>query len=135
MKNLKSTLAIAFALVMLVSVSSQAASTDKVVAKAREMVKDASPDDWQTLASAAALCIKKEVNLTEAKSWFEKSLSIKENSKAFEVAGDYYAQNNLYDKAIEHYVKSMLEAKKNNVNANTESIESKIVTAKKAKNS
>ncbi len=135
MKNLKSTVAMVFAMVMFLSVSSFATNTDKVITKAREMVKEAAPDDWQTLAAAAALCVRKDVNLTEAKTWFEKSLSIKENSKAFEVAGDYYSKNNLYDKAIEHYVKSMLVAKQNNVNANTQSLESKIAKVKSARDS
>ncbi|MEQ8927297.1 MAG: hypothetical protein RLO81_15870 [Fulvivirga sp.] len=132
MKKLKSTLV---ALALIVSVSAFAGGTEKTVEKARGIVSNAAPDDYKALAKAAELCVKKDVNLTEAKEWFEKSISIKENSKAFEVAGDYYANNDLHDKAIEYYVKSMLKAKENDVNADTELLESKIQKVKKAQKS
>lgn len=129
MKTLKST--IILTLLVIFSITAHAGNNDKVVDKARNMVSNAAPDDYMTLANAAELCVRKDVNLAEAKTWFEKSIQIKENSKAYEVAGDYYAGNNLNDKAIESYIKSMLLAKQENINADTESLESKISKLKK----
>lgn len=129
MKSLKSTLATA--LLVLFSMSTYAGNTDKTVEKARDMVSNAAPDDYKTLADAAALCVRKDANLTQAKEWFEKSIEIKANSKAYEVAGDYYSKNNLKEKAIDAYIQSMLLAKQENFNADTKHLESKISELKK----
>ena len=129
MKSLKSTLAVA--LLVIVSITSYGGNTDKTVERARDMVSNAAPDDYQTLADAADLCVRKDANLTEAKQWFEKSIEIKANSKAFEVAGDYYSKNNLKEKAIDAYVQSMLLAKQEDFNADTKHLESKISKLKK----
>lgn len=109
------------------------AGPEKIVEKARAIVDDAAPDDWEAFAKAADLCIRKEVNFKEAKAWFEKSIEIKKSSEALEVAGDYYAYNKLYDKAINYYIESMLKMKEDNFNADTSELESKIAKAKKAR--
>ena len=110
--------------------STYATSGDKTTEKARAAVKDAAPDDWETLARAANMCIKKKVNLSEAKEWLDTSLGIKESAMANEVAGDYYMLNKLYDKAINHYVKSMMMAKESDFYADTAELQAKIEKAK-----
>ncbi|UII33759.1 hypothetical protein LVD17_08005 [Fulvivirga ulvae] len=131
MKNLmKVSLACMLGLVLTMS-NVMAASGDKVTEKAREAVSNAAPDDWETLAKAADMCIKKKVNLTEAKEWLDNSLSIKESALGLEVAGDYYMLNKLYDQAINNYVKSMLLTKEKDFYADTEGLQAKIDKAKK----
>ncbi|MBL6446227.1 hypothetical protein JMN32_07905 [Fulvivirga sp. 29W222] len=131
MKNLmKISLVCMFGLVLTMS-NVMAASGDKVTEKAREAVSNAAPDDWETLAKAAKMCIDKKVNLKEAKGWLDSSLSIKESALGLEVAGDYYILNKLYDQAINHYVKSMLLTRQKDFYADTEDIQSKIEKAKK----
>ena len=118
-------------LMTFVSVSGFAAvKPDKVVEKARAAVNAASPDDWETYAKSAQMCIKKKVNLAEAKEWLDKSLSIKETSLAFEVAGDYYMVNKLAREAITHYVKSINIIKEKDFYANTSALQEKINKAK-----
>lgn len=135
MKNLtKTTLAWAMGLVFLFaqfSAFSAANPTDKTIEKARAAVEAAGPDDWETLAKSAEMCIKKKVNMAEAKQWLDASMSIKESALALEVAGDYYKANKLYTKATDHYVKSMLALKKDNFYADTSHLEAKINKVKK----
>ena len=131
MKNLVKISAL-FLLGMVLTVSPLLATTgDKTVEKARATVTNAAPDDWQALAKAAHMCIKKGVNLTEAKGWLDTSLSIKESALGLEVAGDYYVLSKLYDKAIANYVKSMLLMKEKDFYANTDDLQVKIDKAKK----
>lgn len=135
MKNLmKISMAFLFGMVLMYS-PLLAGNGDKTTEKARTAVSNAAPDDWQTLAKSAQMCIKKKVNLQEAKDWLDKSLAIKESILGREVAGDYYLQNKLYEKAIENYIKSMLLMKEKDVNADTEDIQQKINTAKTFLNS
>jgi hypothetical protein len=130
MKTLKTTILSTMALVMLLSINAFAVGSDKVVEKARAMVNEAAPHDWEAFAKAADLCIKKDVNLTEAKEWLDKSLTIKESSLVYEVIGDYYAKNKLYDKAINNYILSMLKIKEANNLGDTKYLEAKIAKAK-----
>lgn len=81
--------------------------TDKTIAKARQAVELASPDDWKTYAESAEKCIKKNVNLKEAAEWLDKSISIKETAYNLKVKGLYYEKNNLPKQALECYVKSL----------------------------
>ena len=80
---------------------------NKTTIKARQAVEEAAPDDWHTYANSAERCIRKKVNLAEAKSWLEKSLEIKETPYNLAVMGDYYHLNNLPEKALHYYVKSL----------------------------
>lgn len=127
----KTTSALALGLILLVSQSSFGVNlpSDKTIEKARTMVEKASPDDWQMLAKAADMCITKKLNLTEAKSWLEKSLSIKESAIGHEVAGDYYLNSKLYREAISHYVKSMKLIKQKDNTADLEDIQAKVEKA------
>lgn len=104
---------------------------DKVTVKTREAVNHASPDDWKTYAESAEKCIKKKVNLKEAAAWIDKSLEIKETPYNLRVKGDYYRLNNLPEKAIEYYVKSLTLGKTNDVNYNDTDTQTKIMELRK----
>lgn len=79
----------------------------KITEKARIAVEEAAPDDWHTLAESAEKCIKKKVNLAEAKQWLEKSLEIRQAPYNLAVMGDYYNMNKLPNEALKYYVKSL----------------------------
>jgi len=83
------------------------ATENKTVEKARLAVEEAAPDDWYTYAEAAQKCMKKKLNLKEAKVWLQRSLDIKETPYNLSVMGDYYNMNKLPEKALEYYVKSL----------------------------
>lgn len=89
---------------------------DKTTIKAQEAVNNASPDDWKTLAVNAEKCIKKNVNLKEASEWLDRSLEIKEDAYNLRVKGDYYYQNNLPEKALDYYIKSIRSGLANDIN-------------------
>ena len=80
---------------------------NRTAEKARQAVEDAAPDDWYTYAQSAEKCLRKKVNLKEAKGWLERSIEIKETTYNLAVMGDYYSMNNLPEKALEYYVKSL----------------------------
>ncbi len=80
---------------------------NKTVEKARLAVEEAAPDDWFTFAESAEKCMKKKVNLKEAKTWLDKSLRIKETPFNLAIMGDYYNMNKLPEQALEYYVKSL----------------------------
>lgn len=80
---------------------------NKTTEKARQAVEEAAPDDWYTYAKSAERCIRKKVNLAEAKGWLERSLEIKETPFNLAVMGDYYQLNNIPETALEYYVKSL----------------------------
>ncbi|MEO1050012.1 MAG: hypothetical protein AAFX87_05285 [Bacteroidota bacterium] len=128
--NIKSFFAVLLA-ATLISVNSFAvAPSDKAVEKARKAVANASPDDWETFAKSAQMCIRKNVNMAEAQEWLEKSIAIKATSFNLEVMGDYFMKNKLPVKAMEYYVKSIDKAKRTNVNADTGDLQTKINQAK-----
>lgn len=87
--------------------ASNSVDNNRTAEKARQAVEEAAPDDWYTYAQSAEKCIRKKVNLKEAKGWLERSLEIKETTFNTAVMGDYYSQNNLPEKALEYYVKSL----------------------------
>ncbi len=127
---IKSMIVVAMAFLLFTTPGFSIDKSEKVISKARAMIEKAAPDDWESYAKAAALCVKKNVNLTEAKSWLDTSLKIKESVVANEVAGDYYMLNKLYNKAIDHYVKSMLLIKEKDFYADTSGLQEKIDKAK-----
>jgi len=99
---------------------------DKVTLKARELVNEAAPDDWMTYAKAAEKCINKGVNLKEAAQWLDTSIEIKETAYNLELKGDYYVSNNLTDKALEYYVKTLKVGKEQDFNFDARGIQKKI---------
>lgn len=80
---------------------------NKTVTKARLAVEEAAPDDWRTYAESAEKCMRKKVNLKEAKVWLDKSLKIQETPYNLAIMGDYYQMNALPEQALENYVKSL----------------------------
>lgn len=82
-------------------------NSDRTTERARQAVEQASPDDWHTLAKSAKQCIAKGVNLKEAAGWLNQSLAIKETAYNLQVQGDYYVKNQLPDRALESYSKSI----------------------------
>lgn len=114
-KNVKMFL---FALAALIISAGAYAGTDnnKTAEKARQAVEEAAPDDWYTLANSAERCIRKKVNLAEAKGWLEKSLKIKQSPYNLAVMGDYYQLNNLPEEALKYYVKSLRVGLEQDVN-------------------
>lgn len=81
--------------------------SDRTTERARQAVEQASPDDWHTLAKSAERCIAKGVNLKEAAAWLNQSLAIKETAYNLRVQGDYYVKNQLPERALESYSKSI----------------------------
>lgn len=129
MKNvMKASLVYTLCLMVLVAPFSSMATekVDKTTEKARALAESCAPDDWQSYAKAAEMCINKEVNLTEAKSWFEKSLTINESALGHEVAGDYYMVSKLYTEALNHYVKSMKLVKEKDHTADLKDLQEKV---------
>jgi hypothetical protein len=53
-------------------------TTTKVMAAARKAIAEAKPDDWRTPYRAASFCLDNNVNLSDAKAWLDKSVSVKE---------------------------------------------------------
>jgi hypothetical protein len=51
--------------------------TERVLAAARKAIAEAKTDDWRTPYRAAAFCIETGVNLDEAATWLDKSVTIK----------------------------------------------------------
>jgi hypothetical protein len=109
----------------------QVKDTDKTTLKAREAVENASPDDWKTLAESAEKCMKKNVNLKEAATWLDKSLTIKEDPYNLRLKGDYYQLNNLPQQALEYYIKSIRAGLATNVNYSDPDTQRKIAEIKK----
>ncbi len=116
----KSTVAVVLSFCVLSILFSTAATakdsgSNKTVEKAREAVNNATNDDWMTYAKSAEKCIRKNVNLKEAAEWLDKSLAIKETAYNLKIKGLYYEKNNLPEKALEYYVKSLKVGIENDV--------------------
>ncbi|MEN7549676.1 hypothetical protein AAG747_17265 [Rapidithrix thailandica] len=106
-------------------------SQAKVLKKAKAKVEKASPDDWKTYALAAEMCFGKKVNMKEAYEWLKKSIEIKETPLNLRIKGDYYTQNNLPEKAIDAYIKSMELVKAKDPYADFTEIQEKIAMLSK----
>lgn len=99
---------------------------DRTTDKTRDAVENAGPDDWYTLAISAEKCFEKKVNLKEAAKWLDQSLEIAETPFNLELKGDYYVKNQLPDKALEYYVRTMNTIKANDGEAEVTHIQKKI---------
>lgn len=99
---------------------------DKIVNKYKEIVDNASPDDWFTLAESADKCLKKNINRKEIAAWLDKSLSIKETPYNLEVKGDYYMINNLPEKAGKFYLKAIQIGSEEDSNFDSSNLQEKI---------
>ena len=127
-KNIFKAFALALAFVLVQGVTF-AGSGPKTIEKARKAVESAAPDDWKTFADAASMCFDKSVNWDEALNWAKKSVDIRETAYNLEVLGDYYLKNNLPEKAIEYYIKSMDTARASDVEVDLGSQQAKISKA------
>lgn len=99
--------------------------------KAREAVDNAGPDDWHTLASAAEKCIKKNVNLGEAKAWLKKSIKIRHTPYNLAVMGDYFMLNQIPEKGLEYYVASLRVGFQQDINYRDEITHAKMMKVRK----
>ncbi len=105
---------------------------NKTAEKARQAVEEAAPDDWYTYAHSAERCIRKKVNLKEAKSWLDKSIQIKETPYNLAVMGDYFQKNNLPEKALEYYVKSLRVGLQDDINYSDPATHEKMMKVRNA---
>ncbi|PWJ44730.1 hypothetical protein [Sediminitomix flava] len=96
----------------------------------RMEVKNATNSDWSTPFKAAQVCLRDQKNISEAYTWIEQSLKVKETSENLELKGDYLALHGLDEMAFEHYQKalSLKIAKGQN---DFEAIQTKILALKK----
>lgn len=99
---------------------------DKVIHKYQEIVDNASPDDWYTLARSADMCLKKNINRKEVAEWIDQSLSIRETPYNLEVKGDYYRINHLPEKAGQCYLKAIQLGSENDSDFDVKSLQTKI---------
>jgi len=121
----------ALALLVLVSQSAAFAGTNPdLVSRAKKAVAS-SPNDWYILATSADVCLEQHSNLSEAKEWIEKSLSMEENAYTYEVMGDYYLENDEPVKAMEYYILSLKKANEAEEKLNPENQQVKIARAYK----
>lgn len=122
-------------LLLTVSVfGSYAKKDDKIALKSRQIVENATPDDWKALAEAAAICVKKKTNLTQAAEWLDKSLSIKTTAYNLEIKGDYMLLSNLPQEAMSFYIKAMQTGLSTESNFDVTALQSKIAKLKNTKN-
>ncbi len=125
------------AVMALVAISSAAFAgqkDNKTTLKSRQIVENATPDDWKALAMAAAICVNKKTNLTQASEWLEKSVSIKETAYNLEVKGDYLILSNQPEKAMAQYIKAMQVGLNNETGFDVKNLQVKIGNLKSAKN-
>ncbi len=123
LKSALSALLVFFALSINVSF---ALSDDRTTEKTRDAVESADPDDWYTLAISAEKCFERKVNLKEAAKWLDQSLEIAETPFNLELKADYYNENQLPDKALEYYVRTMNTIKANDGEGEVAHIQKKI---------
>lgn len=122
-KNLKNYFSVALFLSFLTLMSSASyanVTDDKTTLKAREVVENASPDDWMAYAKSAEKCIKKNVNLKEAAEWLDKSIAIKTTPYNLRLKGLYYEKNNMPDEAVKFYVESLKIGLESDINYSDE---------------
>ena len=106
-------------------------NNEKIISKARAAVENASPDDWETYAKSAELCISKNINMKEASKWLDHSLSIKKTTYNLKVKGDYYLKNKLPVKAMEKYLEAIDVGKAKNFSFDSSELQSRIDKARK----
>lgn len=132
MKNIVKIATLAIMAVSTVSFATH--NDDKATIKSRQIVENATPDDWKALAQAAAICVDKKTNLTQASEWLEKSVSIKETAFNLEVKGDYLVLSNQPEKAMPLYIKAMQIGLNNESGFDVKSLQAKIGNLRAIKN-
>lgn len=124
---------ISLALLLSFATSLSFASTgnDKAIEKARTAVKNAAPDDYQTLMKSAKILIRKNSNLDEALIWIQKSISINKNVGNLELLGDCYFKTGNNRQAMIAFVEAIKLGDLNSAHFNSAPIEEKIAKARK----
>jgi hypothetical protein len=121
-----------FMLLLLSSVSLNVHSSDgknsKILNKHRQIVQESAPDDWYTLASSAATCLKKDIVNKEVAEWIDRSLKIKKTAYNLEIKGDYYMKTKLPEKAGEFYLEAMRMGLEEDSNFDASGLQEKIAT-------
>lgn len=113
------------------SAFSAQANNEKIISKARAAIENASPDDWETYAKSAELCIAKNINMKEASKWLDHSLSIKKTTYNLRVKGDYYLKNKLPVKAMEKYLEAIDVGRAKDFYFDSSELQSRIYKARK----
>ncbi len=101
---------------------------DKILNKHKEIISNAAPDDWLTLAKSAEFCLRKNINRKEVAGWIDKSIAIKATAFNLEVKGDYYTINHLPQKAGEYYLKAIQIGTNQDPDFDATSLQEKIAT-------
>ena len=99
---------------------------EKVFSKNSEIIDNAAPDDWHTLASCAEACIKKNIINKEVADWIDRSLKIRKTAYNLEVKGDYYIKNKLPNKAGECYLEAIQVGIDEDINFDYSGLQEKI---------
>ena len=107
------------------------ANNEKIITKARAAIENASPDDWETYAKSAEVCIAKNINMKEASKWLDHSLSVKKTTYNLKVKGDYYLKNKLPVKAMEKYLEAIDIGKAKDFYFDTSELQGRIGKARK----
>jgi hypothetical protein len=107
MKNISNFLLILLLSCLAGSSYSSDGKHDKIINKYRAEINDSAPDDWYTLASSAAACMKKNIVNKEVSAWIDRSIEIKKTPYNLELKGDYYMKNRLPEKAGEFYLEAI----------------------------
>ena len=119
-----------FVFLLLSSVSVQVHSSDgknsKIMNKYRDIVQESAPDDWYTLASSAAICLKKDIVNKEVAEWIDRSLNIKKTAYNLEIKGDYYMKNRFPEKAGEFDLEAIKRGLEEDSNFDVSGLQEKI---------
>lgn len=76
---------------------------EKIVAKYRTAIAEASTSDWELYTRAARICINRRINNQEALQWVEHAIEVNKNTYNVMVLGDYYYQKGEVLKAYKFY--------------------------------
>ncbi len=132
MKNIVKTFVIVS--VFISSFAFAAKKDDRITLRSRQIVESATPDDWKALAQAAAICVDKRTNLTQASEWLDKSMAIKVTSYNLEVKGDYMLLSNQPDQAMSFYIKALQTGLNSEAGFDVTNLQTKISQLKSVKN-
>ena len=108
------------------NVHSSVGKNSKILNKYRDIVQESAPDDWYTLASSAAICLKKDIVNKEVAEWIDRSLKIKKTAYNLEIKGDYYMKTRLPEKAGAFYLEAMRVGLEEDKNFDSSELQSKI---------
>ncbi|MGE5236023.1 MAG: DUF2911 domain-containing protein [Acidobacteriota bacterium] len=94
-----------------------------VTAQARTAVAAAKPDDWRTPLRAATFCLDNNVDLAEARSWLDRSLTVKETMPGLAAKARFLALDGKKAEAIATAKKAIAVGKAADPKAETGAVE------------